>query len=434
MRVLLSGLWVAWTLLIARVVFESWRDAWTPFFVLALIAALIVDAALAAAALAVRSRAELVRNGLLLAASSLSTLLLADLALNRLLDVHRYATIDPDPSRHHRLRPSSRSLMRSNEFRVELVTNRLGLRGPEIAPRETVAYRVIVLGDSFTMGEGVPREATFEALLEARLAEALGARVEVVNAGVDSYTPLLSYLFLRDDLLSLAPDTVVLAVDMSDLLQEQYYRSLAAFGPGGEPMAVPNRRAHARLAVSVEDWISSHLYVLRLAFLTVRDAVNGGAPETMEAIIARRTGGLLRHTLEEDDEDRIRQWADLLDSVDRTRRLCDRENIRFILAVYPWGHQVNAREWVPGRFSWMAETARPSDASIATIRRWAHEQDVTLVDAFPRFRAYSGERLLYFRWDMHFTPAGHQLMADVLFDPLMDAAPDSVRRHAGVTR
>jgi lysophospholipase L1-like esterase len=94
-------------------------------------------------------------------------------------------------------------------------TNRLGLRGPEVAvPRPPGLARVLVLGDSFTFGLGVDAAAaTFPALLERKLAETArpAARVEVVNAGLPgSLTGDWVALFERTG-RALDPD-VVLAV------------------------------------------------------------------------------------------------------------------------------------------------------------------------------------------------------------------------------
>ena len=66
---------------------------------------------------------------------------------------------------------------------VKVRLNRLGLRGGEPAP-VAEPRRWLVLGDSFALSLQVPEEATFEALLDARL----GPEVEVWNGGVEGYS------------------------------------------------------------------------------------------------------------------------------------------------------------------------------------------------------------------------------------------------------
>ena len=100
-------------------------------------------------------------------------------------------------------------------------------------------YRIITLGDSFTMGKGVEDDQTFSFRLQELLSDELGRceakvdRIEVLNAGVDSYSPLLSYLYLSRELVSLDPDLVIFNLDNSDLVQEAAYRSVALRNDNG---------------------------------------------------------------------------------------------------------------------------------------------------------------------------------------------------------
>src|SRR5262249_50799490 len=147
----------------------------------------------------------------------------------------------------------------------------LGMRGAEPeAPKAPGAYRILMLGDSFTMGEGVSDDQTFSALLQRSLSSRLSARIEGLNAGVDSYAPILSYLDLRENRLRLEPDAVVLNLDMSDPLQEQYYRSLAVRNAAGEILGVPNPRLEGGVSTRLDDWIRRNLYFLRYLYLKSR--------------------------------------------------------------------------------------------------------------------------------------------------------------------
>ncbi|MEE3259495.1 MAG: hypothetical protein VX293_09820 [Candidatus Latescibacterota bacterium] len=101
-------------------------------------------------------------------------------------------------------------------------------------------------------------------------------------------------------------------------------------------------------------------------------------------------------------------------SVLAIRDFCAARDIAFILATYPWGHQVNAREWMPGRLAFVPEDAVISDRSLEQIRRFAAQNGIELLDLFPAFRAYAGEAPLYYPFDMHWTPAGHQLFTHQL--------------------
>ncbi len=150
----------------------------------------------------------------------------------------------------------------------------------------------------------------------------------------------------------------------------------------------------------------------------------------MEAVIQRRNGDLLAYTLMGDPTDRAGQWRDLFESVVRIRELCEGRGIRFFLTQYPWGHQVNDREWVPGRFYWMSDRAVASEKVFEVVRRECVDNRIRLIDTVPAFRSYRGDQPLYFRHDMHWTPQGHRVMSEALLDQLLEPVASDLKARA----
>ncbi|SIQ41229.1 Lysophospholipase L1 [Aromatoleum tolulyticum] len=102
---------------------------------------------------------------------------------------------------------------------VEIRTNSLGLRSPEVLPqREPGSLRVAVIGASTVMGELAQRnEATFPALLGERLRARYPQRkVEVVNAGISGYRLADQRRMLADIVLPLKPDLVIVYPGFND--------------------------------------------------------------------------------------------------------------------------------------------------------------------------------------------------------------------------
>ena len=151
--------------------------------------------------------------------------------------------MDADPILHHRLRPSYTANRRGVEFRI----NALGLKDREYpAEKPAGVFRVLVLGDSYTEGFGLPIPQTMPKQLEAMLARDRCARpVEIVNGGVSSYSPILEYLFLRQVAPTLDPDLLVLAFDMTDVHDDWVRTQIAARRPGLPVSVLPERRAEA---------------------------------------------------------------------------------------------------------------------------------------------------------------------------------------------
>ena len=96
--------------------------------------------------------------------------LTVDLLLGVLLIVRLSPRITADAFVHHRLEPNTLSDFATPEYRYLQRVNNLGLRGADVETRKRPGtVRILMLGDSFTMGKGVADEKTFSALLERSL-------------------------------------------------------------------------------------------------------------------------------------------------------------------------------------------------------------------------------------------------------------------------
>jgi lysophospholipase L1-like esterase len=96
-------------------------------------------------------------------------------------------------------------------------TNRLGLRGPDVAPLPAPGKRrVLLLGDSVVFGHGVREEETVAAVLERRLNKDGPGPWEVINAGIPAYDTPAEARLLATVGLRLAPAVVVVGTSLND--------------------------------------------------------------------------------------------------------------------------------------------------------------------------------------------------------------------------
>ena len=106
---------------------------------------------------------------------------------------------------------------------VEVTTNSLGLRCPEIGPKEPNEFRILSLGESSTFGASVENDQTYSARLEELLQRGDRSRkYRVINAGVSSYTSFQSLKYLENRGLPLQPDLVLFYHEMNDFLATEY--------------------------------------------------------------------------------------------------------------------------------------------------------------------------------------------------------------------
>jgi lysophospholipase L1-like esterase len=97
--------------------------------------------------------------------------------------------------------------------------NTLGYRGDEIqVPKPSGVYRIVALGDSATYGSFVTYDKTYPYDLQQALRNDYGYKnVEVINAGVPSYTTWNMLLDLAFRISELQPDLVIVDAGWNDL-------------------------------------------------------------------------------------------------------------------------------------------------------------------------------------------------------------------------
>jgi lysophospholipase L1-like esterase len=89
--------------------------------------------------------------------------------------------------------------------------NSLGFRDREPGPKDPKRYRIAVVGDSFTWGQGIEERDRFSNVLEGFL----GARYEVLNLGIPGHD-MPQHLEVLDQALPMRPDFVLLQLYIND--------------------------------------------------------------------------------------------------------------------------------------------------------------------------------------------------------------------------
>ncbi|APZ96670.1 SGNH/GDSL hydrolase family protein [Fuerstiella marisgermanici] len=143
---------------------------------------------------------------------------------------------------HHEMKRLSRYQSPGD---IAFQTNSFGLRGDEpIQPKPEGVLRIVLLGDETILGADMQPENTIPNRLQNLLAKETGQQVEVLNAGVPGYSPLLSLLQFRQELNQLAAEVVILHFDMSDVADDAIYRRWLKESEGRQiclnPMLAPS--------------------------------------------------------------------------------------------------------------------------------------------------------------------------------------------------
>lgn len=120
------------------------------------------------------------------------------------------------------------AVARRAPFAVELRFNSLRFRDAEFGPRRPGVRRVMVLGDSFTEGEGVKAADAYPRVLEGLLNAAEPGRWEVLGCGRRGADfPELYASF--EKILAYDPDVVVYGMVLNDPLQSPRFHARQAY-------------------------------------------------------------------------------------------------------------------------------------------------------------------------------------------------------------
>jgi len=312
---------------------------------------------------------------------------------------------------HHALRPGYVS--------PNVQTNSMGLRSPEVAiPKPSGTLRVLLLGDSFTFGLRALDKDLFARRIEERLKEkAAPATVEVINAGVLSYCPLLEYLQYRQQLHILEPDLVVLNFDMSDVQDHLAYSRDLSASAEGLPLFVtePSLRRQVPSAMPkllLFEWLGRRIQGIR-----------GRVQSTLEGVAFVRDQDRYLWALD-GGPDMDAEAKSTMAPIADLAALLRHHHIPLALATYPQPWQVSADATplppIRGQYGIGYNTAHLNDRPFRKLAAFAAEQQIPFVDATPEFRRDAKPASLFLSNDFHFSAAGHALYGRVVSDFISD--------------
>ncbi len=171
--------------------------------------------------------------------------------------------------------PGARGRFKSYGFDVQVEINAQGFRGPAIASaKDASKTRVLVVGDSLVWGFGVEQEEIFTSKMAARCQD-----LEVINFGVSGYSTDQELLLFKERGIALEPDVVVLVVAGNDFADNTrstvnvYYRKPLFLLEDGR-LVLSNRPVPApNIFIETASWLARQSYILTQMGRTVQGLI-----------------------------------------------------------------------------------------------------------------------------------------------------------------
>lgn len=302
-----------------------------------------------------------------------------------------YSFHDSDPVLGWRGRPHARLRFRRPQFDVEIAHDARGWRLADPPQPAAPARRVLVLGDSFTWGWGVPQGAVYTDHLRRAL-----PTTAIDNRGVNGFGTGQEYLVLQQELAARRYDVVVVQFFFNDVADDVDGKSgrRPLFHLDGDHLLPPQRPLRP-LSGAVRQWLKGHSRAFLLLDFTTRTLGGGNAasppllPDAAAAPVDWRTvpGGVLTERL--------------LVAIAETATA---HGARVVLAYAPHRLELEAPDAVPGE-------VRAAHALAAAAAGAGGAQWVDLTPALAGLREAA-----LFDGDDHWTPAGHAAVAAALRD------------------
>ncbi len=307
------------------------------------------------------------------------------------------------PVRRYTLKPGAHHRYVTPEVDVAMDISSDGLRDTTLAVLMRADYRVLAVGNSFTMGLAVAAQDTWSKQLERLLAERNRRRtVSVVNAGVPGYSPQQIRLRMEELLPTVRPRVVVF--ELTTQTFGRMFHPIVLYGgtlvrsdvlPGLRITSTgllysPYRQAWLR---HFDYWLNQHFqlgaHVLRRASLM--------------GLMPRRVPDVL----EETDPARIREMMQpTLDEVSAAHRFAVTHATPFIVLL--------ANLQLPdGTYSPLENQYNK------IVEEFCRQSGISYVDPLPELVRQSGGRPIFRTvHDQHWTPAAHAIAARAVLDSL----------------
>ncbi len=323
--------------------------------------------------------------------------------INEKKEIIKKAARIPHEYFHHGLAANFSGVDYWGDQQYSLQTNSLGFKGTfekEIKKKKE-KRRILFLGDSFTEGIGIAYEDSFVGILEKKYPE-----FEILNAGVAGYSPKLYFLKMKYVLeeVQLELDELIVFVDLSDVLDEFRYRD---FLP-------TNQEKRSTTIRKIKQLLESNSLVYnRLRYFKNNYRSNKEKEKHRAKPVAEKLAKDFIHTDPLEgiqywtvDEKMFSNWGEeglemAMSNMDSLYLLCQMQNIKMTVAIYPWPVQIKRNEI--------------DSKQVLAWKNFTQARNIRLINYFPDFILEANavdQQQFFIEGDIHWNKMGHQKIAE----------------------
>lgn len=308
-----------------------------------------------------------------------------------------------DPDVGYRNNPGFKWVFSSELGTGEVVINSQSLRDyKEYGTKDSLTFRILLLGDSQTFAGSIPLDSTFGKVLERLLNKYYPqTHFEVLNAGVSGYNSANEAAFLEKFGPLLEPDLVIIGFYLNDIIENEGGITQKTVKDGylisenhrviGNPFILPY-------------WIKkllrtySHLYY----FITYR-----------WDLLKSKFYSPFKETYNKEQPDFIREdWKKTYTYLQNIKQWTKSGNVQLVIVYLPQADQVDDELWT-GYLNNKENYERILPNKI--LAEFCEKEGILLFDAYPFFSDRQYENPLFGKIDKHYTIHGNAVVGQELF-------------------
>jgi lysophospholipase L1-like esterase len=292
------------------------------------------------------------------------------------IEMAKYATslkvFSQNPDRGHYHKNNSKAHLMG----VDISTNSLGLRDREYSfgkPKNT--YRIMVLGDSITLGWGVDQSDSYpkklEEMLHKNVSGKRGVDYEVINTGVGNYNTVQEMAYFKDEGYKLNPDMIILG----------YYINDAELVPRRTKSVLLN---HSHLMVLI--WSKMNIIMSRFSkkhnYISYYNSLYG---------------------------DSYPGWILCQKALKELKNYCAINNKKLLVVLIPELHDLS--------------NAYPFKETYKKVADFMKSQSIDYLDLYPYFKGHIRDELWVSCEDAHPNKTGHEMIARSIYEYMTRGEP-----------
>ena len=316
----------------------------------------------------------------------------------------------PSPVYHHGFSANSTGTSTWGDDTVPFFSNSLGFRDSEIreVPLIPEGARVLLIGDAFIEGVGIPFDDTVTGVIRKELSK---QDIDVQDASTVSYCPAIYFAKSKHllETVGLEFDALAVFIDMSDISDEANFyvvdemdhvvKSRITHG-GGTPDASQSIAGRVKSLVKNNSVVGHTISVLRN-----RAQQRANADTRTEREKAFALGNwIIRWAYDEKSYEKYGKLGleNADKNMDRLLELTRKHDVALTVVVYPWTDQIDQRDI--------------ECKQVTFWREWTRERDVPFINLFPTLINDESTEDVFKKYfipgDAHWNASGHRLIAE----------------------